>query len=72
MKRNDYINTLQCRGKQYRYFDIQALEKEGIGAIGRLPFSIRILVENLLRKLDGSIVKEKDVRAIANWQKKLF
>ncbi len=70
MKPNDYINTLQCGGQEYRYFDIQALETKGIGAIGRLPFSIRILVENLLRKLDDSIVKEKDVRAIVNWQKK--
>jgi len=68
MKRNDFISNLQCGEENYRYFDIQSLEKQGIGTIGRLPFSIRILVENLLRKLDGRIVKEQDVYSIVNWQ----
>ncbi len=68
MKRNDFISHLQCGGKTYRYFDIQSLEKKGIGSIKRLPFSIRILVENLLRKLDGRIVTEQDIQAITNWQ----
>ncbi len=68
MNRTDFINHLQCGGCSYRYFDIYGLEKKGIGTVGRLPFSIRILVENLLRKLDGHTVMEEDVRAIANWQ----
>jgi aconitate hydratase len=50
-------------------FNIQQLETEGIAEIGRLPFSIRILVENLLRKIDGDIVKEEDLLNIARWQK---
>ncbi len=68
MDRNDFISRLQCGGKEYSYFDLRILEKKGIGSIARLPFSIRILAENLLRKLDHQIVKEGDVRSIANWQ----
>ncbi len=41
-----------------------------MGATDRLPFSIRVLVENLLRKFDGRIVTEKDLQAIAGWQKR--
>ena len=55
----------------YSYFDIRELSKQGLGDIDRLPYSIRILVENLLRKLDGKIVKEKDLRAISSMEKKL-
>ena len=69
MDRKEFLNHLQCDGSTYHYFDIRLLEKNGIGNIDRLPFSIRILVENLLRKLDHHMVKEEDVRAIANWQK---
>jgi aconitate hydratase len=68
MKQNDFISHLQCGGKDYQYLDIQSLEKKGVGSIKRLPFSIRILVENLLRKLDGRIVTEQDIKAITNWQ----
>ncbi len=69
MNKSDFMNTLQANGRTYRYFDIQRLEAEGIADIRRLPFSIRILVENLLRKMDGRIVREADLRNIAGWQK---
>ena len=69
MDRKEFISQLQCDGNIYHYFDIQLLEKNGIGTIGRLPISIRILVENLLRKLDHHMVKEENVRSIANWQR---
>src|SRR5512141_1162004 len=69
MDRKEFTGTLQCDGNIYQYFDIQRLEKNGIGNIGRLPFSIRILVENLLRKLDQHMVKEEDVWSIANWRR---
>ncbi len=69
MDRKEYIKQLQCDGKIYHYFDIQLLEKNGIGTISRLPLSIRILVENLLRKLDHHMVRDEDVRSIANWQR---
>jgi aconitate hydratase len=69
MNNQDYQKKLKANGKEYGFYDITLLQKNNIGNIDRLPFSIRILVENLLRKLDGKIVKSEDLEAIANWQK---
>ncbi len=68
MESRDYVKTLSVNGKTYIYYDIQQLSAQGIGNMNRLPYSIKILVENLLRKLDGRVVKDEDLRAIANWQ----
>jgi aconitate hydratase len=70
MKNTEFIRQVTVQGKLYRFFDIGRLEKKGIAKIGRLPFSIRILVENLLRKLDGRVVRERDVLNIARWKKR--
>ncbi|MBW1996051.1 MAG: aconitate hydratase AcnA, partial [Deltaproteobacteria bacterium] len=59
---------LDLKEKRYRIFVFNLLEEKGIADIRRLPFSIKILVENLLRKLDGNIVKESDLLNIARWQ----
>jgi len=69
MKKEQYIKHLQVGKKTYHYFDIFELSRQGMGEIDRLPYSIRILVENLLRKFDGTIVKDTDLRAITDWQK---
>ncbi|MGD9367364.1 MAG: aconitate hydratase AcnA [Desulfobacteraceae bacterium] len=69
MKKETYIREFQAGGRTYTLFDIQRLETEGLADISRLPFSIRILVENLLRKMDGQVVREENLTAIANWQK---
>ena len=69
MKKENYIREFQAGSQTYAMFDIQQLETEGIAEIGRLPFSIRVLVENLLRKMDGDIVKEEDLLNTARWQK---
>jgi len=68
MDAKEFIKELDVNGKTVRYYDIQKLAADGIADIQRLPFSIRILVENLLRKLDGRVVKDEDLTAIANWQ----
>jgi aconitate hydratase len=68
MNAQDFLKELSVNGKTYHYYDIRALADQGIADIERLPFSIRILVENLLRKMDGRIVTETDLNAIANWQ----
>lgn len=68
MDNQSFLKQLQVDGKTYDYFDISELENQGIGKIARLPYSIRILVENLLRKLDGKVVEDKDLQAITNWQ----
>jgi aconitate hydratase len=69
MNKSDFMNSLQANGRTYGYFDIQRLESEGIASMARLPFSIRILVENLMRKMDDRVVRESDLRNIAGWQK---
>ncbi|MGD8847340.1 MAG: aconitate hydratase AcnA [Desulfobacteraceae bacterium] len=69
MNRERYIREFQVGDQTYTLFDIQRLETEAIGKISRLPFSIRILVENLLRKMDGRVVREENLTRIANWQK---
>ncbi|HLJ53788.1 MAG TPA: aconitate hydratase [Chthonomonadaceae bacterium] len=54
-------------GKSALFYSLQQLEKEGVGPIARLPVSIRIVLESVLRNLDGKRVNESDVRALANW-----
>ncbi len=65
---HDFTKQLQVNNKEYTYYDIYELSRQGIGNIDRLPYSIRILVENLLRKFDGKIVQQSDIDAISNWQ----
>ncbi len=67
MTKEDFINELPAEDAVY--YDLVRLEKAGWGNIERLPYSIRVLVENLLRHYDGRIVAEKDLRAIASWEK---
>ena len=57
-------------GKQGNFYSLPALEKAGVGPISRLPVSIRIVLESVLRNLDGKKVAEKDVRTLANWNAK--
>src|SRR6266851_9126616 len=57
-------------GKTGQFYALPQLEKEGIGAVSRLPVSIRVVLESVLRNCDGQRITEDDVRAIANWQAK--
>ena len=57
-------------GKQGTLFSLPALEKSGIGPISRLPISIRIVLESVLRNCDGKRVREEDVKLLANWNAK--
>ena len=59
--------TLSVGGKEYDYFSLEAAEAAGIGAVGRLPFSLKVLLENLLRREDGRTVTVEDVKAVAKW-----
>ena len=68
MNTNDFVSNLEIQGKRLRLFDIQKLEEKGVADMKRLPFSIKILVENLLRKLDHRIVTETDLTRIAQWR----
>jgi aconitate hydratase len=58
-------STLRAANREYRYFRLNALEQRGVGNIGRLPFSIKILLENLLRQEDGKRVSAADIEYVA-------
>jgi aconitate hydratase len=53
---------------EFRYFSLNALEEDGLTQVDRLPFSIRILLESVLRKMDGEQVLLQDVQTLAEWQ----
>src|SRR6202142_474444 len=55
-------------GRHGEFYSLPALEKAGVGPISRLPVSIRLVLESVLRNCDGKKVTEHNVRALANWQ----
>ncbi len=57
-------------GKVVEYISLPKVEKLGIGKVSILPFSIRIMLESLLRNMDNISIKESDVRTLANWDPK--
>jgi aconitate hydratase len=61
--------TLKVGSKSYAYFSLPLAEKNGLKGISRLPFSMKVLLENLLRFEDGRSVKKEDIQAIAQWLK---
>ena len=62
--------TLKVGGKTYVYYSLPAAEKNGLKGISRLPYSMKVLLENLLRNEDGRTVKRDDILAVATWLKK--
>ena len=51
-----------------QFYSLPQLEKEGVGPVSKLPVSLRIVLESLLRNYDGKKVEEEDIRTLANWQ----
>ena len=68
MKRSDYLREIKVKEETYHIFDITLLEKNGVADIGKKPFTIKVLIENLLRKFDNHVVHEEDVVNIARWR----
>ncbi len=64
---HNLFNTLQ-NFEGGRFYSLPQLEKEGIGKISRLPVSLRIVLESVLRNYDGMKIKEEDIRFLANWK----
>src|SRR5512141_300138 len=68
---HNLFNSLQpftaATGKTGEFYSLPALEKAGIGKISRLPVSIRIVLETVLRNFDGKKVTEEHVRQLAAW-----
>jgi len=59
--------TLSAGGKDYVYFDLKIAEANGLAGISKLPFSMKVLLENLLRNEDGRSVTRDAIEAVAGW-----
>ncbi len=69
---HNLFNSLQSfaptSGKTGQFYSLPQLEKEGVGPVSRLPVSIRIVLESVLRNFDGEKITEEAVRSVANWK----
>jgi len=71
----DFVDSFKCLrplkvgSKTYAYFSLPAAEKNGLKGISRLPFSLKVLLENLLRNEDGRSVTKGEIQAVAQWLK---
>src|SRR5258707_15735293 len=69
---HNLFNSLQNfdfgNGRQGQFYSLPALEKAGVGPVSKLPVSIRLVLESVLRNCDGKRVSEHNVRALANWK----
>ena len=72
MSAHNLFNSLQPfdlgNGKRGNFYSLPALEKAGIGPISKLPVSIRLVLESILRNCDGKKVSEANVKELANWK----
>jgi aconitate hydratase len=59
--------SFEVNGKKYNYYRLQALEEAGIGKISRLPYSIKVLLESVLRQVDGRVITKEHVENLAKW-----
>src|SRR5258708_20326382 len=60
-------STLRSGAREYKIYRLDAVEKAGAGKMSRLPYSIRVLLENLLRCEDGVTVRRSDIEYVAAW-----
>lgn len=61
--------TLKVGNKNYDYYSLKAAQEAGIGDVANLPYSLKVLMENLLRNEDGFSVYADDIRAMGEWTK---
>ena len=61
--------TLKVGSKTYAYYSLPVAEKNGLKGISRLPFSLKVLLENMLRFEDGKTVTKEDIQGFAAWLK---
>jgi aconitate hydratase len=59
--------TLKVGSKNYAYYSLAAAEKNGLKDVSKLPYSMRVLLENLLRHEDGQTVTKDDIKAVVDW-----
>ncbi|MEK4485946.1 aconitate hydratase AcnA [Psychrobacillus sp. FSL H8-0484] len=61
--------SFSLNGKEYNYYRLAALEEAGIANVSRLPYSIKVLLESVLRQHDGYVIKDEHVEQLAKWGK---
>ncbi|TXK79105.1 aconitate hydratase AcnA [Paenibacillus sp. N3.4] len=67
---NDIFNartSFELNGKTYTYYRLQVLEESGLGNISKLPYSIKILLESILRQYDGKAVQREHIENLCKW-----
>ncbi|MCI5166870.1 MAG: aconitate hydratase AcnA [Candidatus Electrothrix sp. GM3_4] len=67
MSNQEFLREIKINGKTYSFYNIRLLAGKRVN-IDRLPFSIRVLVENILRNMNGATVTEKELKQISNWK----
>ncbi|KZO01801.1 aconitate hydratase AcnA [Pseudobacillus badius] len=70
MANNDVFNarsSFELDGKRYNYYRLAALEEAGVAKVSRLPYSIKVLLESVLRQHDGYVIKKDHVENLAKW-----
>ncbi|WP_066288385.1 aconitate hydratase AcnA [Bacillus sp. FJAT-29937] len=70
MVKNDVFNarkSFELDGKRYNYYHLGALEKAGVGNVANLPYSIKVLLESVLRQYDGRVITQEHVENLAKW-----
>ncbi|MFJ3391161.1 MULTISPECIES: aconitate hydratase AcnA [unclassified Lysinibacillus] len=59
--------SFEVNGKSYNYYDLAAIEKAGVAKVSNLPYSIKVLLESVLRQYDAYVIKEEHVNELAKW-----
>ncbi|MCF6137239.1 aconitate hydratase AcnA [Pseudalkalibacillus berkeleyi] len=59
--------TFDANGKTYHYYDLKALDQAGVGNTSRLPYSIKVLLESVLRQYDGKVIDKEHIENLAKW-----
>ena len=70
MVKNDVFNaraSFEANGKRYHYYRLGALEEAGIGNVSKLPYSVKVLLESVLRQYDGRVIAKEHVENLAKW-----
>lgn len=70
MSKKDHYSvrsSLTVGGKDYKYYSLPGLEKQGVGPVSKLPFSIKVLLEAAIRQFDGRAITEDHVKQLATW-----
>jgi len=62
--------TLETSSGRYAYYDLDALKEQGVGHVEKLPYCLRVMLESMLRNVDGFIVTADDVAGLAGWNAK--